>query len=115
MTQTLLRIMSDEGRKVNLSSGLALFTLPGFSAYAAMKNAVEVLTKYLAKELGSNQITVNVVAPGAIEPDFGGGRVRDDKQLNNFIAFQTALGCVGMLDDIDGYDCIISGREKSVG
>ena len=102
LTQTLLPIMSDGGRIVNLSSGLARFTLPGFSAYAAMKGAVEVLTRYMAKELGSRQITVNVVAPGAIETDFGGGRVHDDNQLNNFIASQTALGRVGMPDDIGG-------------
>jgi NAD(P)-dependent dehydrogenase (short-subunit alcohol dehydrogenase family) len=102
LTQTLLPIMSDGGRIVNLSSGLARFTLPGFSAYAAMKGAVEVLTRYLAKELGSRRITVNVVAPGAIETDFGGGRVRDDKQVNSFIASQTALGRVGMPDDIGG-------------
>ncbi|MGA9262352.1 MAG: SDR family oxidoreductase [Desulfobacterales bacterium] len=102
LTQTLLPIIADGGRIVNLSSGLARFTLPGFSAYAAMKGAAEVLTRYLAKELGSRRITVNVVAPGAIETDFGGGRVRDDMQLNNFIASQTALGRVGMPDDIGG-------------
>jgi NAD(P)-dependent dehydrogenase (short-subunit alcohol dehydrogenase family) len=87
---------------VNLSSGLARFTLPGFSAYAAMKGAVEVLTRYMAKEFGSRKITVNVVAPSAIETDFGGGRVRDDKQLNNFKASQSALGRVGKPDDIGG-------------
>ena len=102
MTQTLLPIIACKGRIVNLSSGLARFTLPGLSAYAAMKGAVEILTRYLAKELGSRRITVNVVAPGAIETDFGGGRVRDDKQLNNFIASQTALGRVGLPDDIGG-------------
>jgi NAD(P)-dependent dehydrogenase (short-subunit alcohol dehydrogenase family) len=94
-TQTLLSIIADEGRIVNLSSGLARFTLPGFSAYAAMKGAVEVLTRYMAKEFGSRKITFNVVAPSAIEKDFGDCRVRDDKQLNNFIASQTALGRVG--------------------
>jgi NAD(P)-dependent dehydrogenase (short-subunit alcohol dehydrogenase family) len=102
LTQTLLPTIADGGRIVNLSSGLARFTLPGLSAYAAMKGAVEILTRYLAKELGSRRITVNVVAPGAIETDFGGGRVRDDKQLNNFIASQTALGRVGLPDDIGG-------------
>lgn len=74
----------------------------GFSAYAAMKGAVEVLTRYMAKELGSRQIGVNTVAPGAIETDFGGGAVRDDKQLNAFISSQTALGRVGLPDDIGG-------------
>jgi NAD(P)-dependent dehydrogenase (short-subunit alcohol dehydrogenase family) len=94
--------MKDGGRIVNLSSGLARFALPGYAAYAAMKGAIEVLTRYMAKELGARRITVNVVAPGAIETDFGGGAVRDDKQINDFIASQTALGRVGLPDDIGG-------------
>ncbi len=102
LTQTLLPIIANGGRIVNLSSGLARFSLPGWSAYAAMKGAVEVLTRYMAKELGSRQIVVNTVAPGAIETDFGGGAARDDKQLNSFIASQTALGRVGLPDDIGG-------------
>ena len=100
LTQKLLPLMQDGGRIVNISSGLARFSLPGSSAYAAMKGGIEVLTRYLAKELGSRQITVNVIAPGAIETDFGGGVVRDNKPLNDFIASQTALGRVGLPDDI---------------
>ena len=92
--------MSDGGHILNISSGLTRFALPGYSAYASMKGAVEVLTKYLAKELGTRGISVNVLAPGAIETDFGGGRVRDDKEINAFIASQTALGRVGLPDDI---------------
>lgn len=102
LTQKLLPLMKDGGRIVNLSSGLARFALPGYAAYAAMKGAIEVLTRYMAKELGARRITVNVVAPGAIETDFGGGAVRDDKQINDFIASQTALGRVGLPDDIGG-------------
>ncbi|MBP0533154.1 SDR family oxidoreductase, partial [Mycobacterium tuberculosis] len=78
----LLPLMADGGRIVNISSGLARFALPGYGAYAAMKGAVEVLTRYLAKELGPRGIAVNVVAPGAIETDFGGGAVRDNASLN---------------------------------
>ena len=100
LTQKLLPLMQDGGRIVNISSGLARFCLPGAAAYAAMKGGIEVLTRYLAKELGSRQITVNVIAPGAIETDFGGGAVRDQKPLNDFIASQTALGRVGLPDDI---------------
>jgi len=100
LTQTLLPLIADGGRIVNLSSGLARFSLPGFAAYAAMKGAIEVLTRYLAKELGSRGITVNTVAPGAIETDFGGGAVRDNKQVNDFVASVTALGRVGVPDDI---------------
>jgi NAD(P)-dependent dehydrogenase (short-subunit alcohol dehydrogenase family) len=102
LTQALLPQMADGGRIVNVSSGLTRFALPGYAAYAAMKGAVEVLTRYLAKELGPRGIAVNTIAPGAIETDFGGGRVRDDAQLNGFIASQTALGRVGLPDDIGG-------------
>jgi NAD(P)-dependent dehydrogenase (short-subunit alcohol dehydrogenase family) len=102
LTQALLPHLADGGRIVNLSSGLARFALPGYAAYAAMKGAVEVLSRYLAKELGPRGIAVNVVAPGAIETDFGGGAVRDNKELNSFIASQTALGRVGLPDDIGG-------------
>ncbi len=102
LTQKLLPIMKDGGCIINISSGLTRFAIPGYSAYAAMKGAIETLTKYLAKELGPRRITVNVVAPGAIETDFGGGAVRDSKDLNQFIASQTALGRVGLPDDIGG-------------
>jgi NAD(P)-dependent dehydrogenase (short-subunit alcohol dehydrogenase family) len=102
LTQTLLPLINDGGRIVNLSSGLARFPLPGFSAYAAMKGGVEVLTRYLAKELGPRKIAVNVVAPGAIETDFGGGVVRDNENVNKFIASQTAMGRVGQPDDVGG-------------
>lgn len=102
LTQKLLPLIKDGGRIVNLSSGLARFSLPGYAAYAANKGAIEVLTRYLAKELGPRRITVNSLAPGAIETDFGGGAVRDNKQLNELIASQTALGRVGLPDDIGG-------------
>jgi len=102
LTQKLLPLVKDGGRIVNLSSGLARFSLPGYAAYAAMKGGIEVLTRYMAKELGARRITVNAVAPGAIETDFGGGAVRDNKQINDFIASQTALGRVGLPDDIGG-------------
>jgi len=102
LTQKLLPLLEDGGRIVNVSSGLSRFALPGYSAYAAMKGAVEVLSRYMAKELGPRGIAVNVVAPGAIETDFGGGMVRDDAHVNAFIASQTALGRVGLPEDIGG-------------
>lgn len=100
LTQKLLPLLRDGGRILNLSSGLTRFALPGYAAYAAMKGGVEVLTRYLAKELGARRISVNTVAPGAIATDFGGGAVRDNPQVNGFIAAQTALGRVGEADDI---------------
>lgn len=100
LTQRLLPLIKNGGRILNVSTGLARFALPGFAAYAAMKGAMEVLTRYQAKELGERGISVNVIAPGAIETDFGGGSVRDNEQINQFIASQTALGRVGMPDDI---------------
>ena len=102
LTQALLPLIADHGRILNVSTGLTRFALPGFAAYAAMKGAIEVLTKYLAKELGARGIAVNVIAPGAIETDFGGGVVRDNTQMNSFIASQTALGRVGLPEDIGG-------------
>lgn len=102
LTQKLLPLLKDGGRIVNLSTGLSRITVPGYAAYSTMKGAIEVLTRYMAKELGARQIAVNVVAPGAIETDFGGGVVRDNPEINSFFASQTALGRVGVPDDIGG-------------
>lgn len=102
LTQKLLPLIKDGGRILNVSSGLARFSLPGYSTYAAMKGAIEVLTRYMAVELGPRRIAVNVIAPGAIETDFGGGAVRDNPEINKGIAEQTALGRVGLPDDIGG-------------
>ncbi len=102
LSQQLLPLMNDGGRILNVSTGLARFALPGYAAYAAMKGGIEVLSRYMAKELGARGIAVNVVAPGAIETDFGGGAVRDNAQLNAMVASQTALGRVGQPDDIGG-------------
>ncbi|PUA18461.1 SDR family NAD(P)-dependent oxidoreductase [Glaciimonas sp. PCH181] len=102
LTQKLLPLMNDGGRIVNISSGLTRFTFPGLAAYAAMKGGVEVLTRYMAKELGVRGIAVNTLAPGAIETDFSGGMVRDNVEMNTAIASQTALGRVGLPDDIGG-------------
>ena len=100
LTQKALALLADGGGIVNISTGLARFSFPGYAAYASMKGAVETLTRYQAKELGSRGIRVNVVAPGAIETDFGGGVVRDNEALNKQIAGNTALGRVGLPDDI---------------
>jgi NAD(P)-dependent dehydrogenase (short-subunit alcohol dehydrogenase family) len=102
LTQKLLPLIADSGRIVNVSSGLARFSLPGYAAYASMKGAVEVMTRYLARELGPRGIAVNAIAPGAIETDFGGGAVRDNAELNAFVAAQTALGRAGLPQDIGG-------------
>lgn len=102
LTQKALPYLNDGGGIINISSGLTRFTLPGSSVYASVKTAVETLTRYLAKELGARKIRANVVAPGAIETDFGGGRTRDNKEINAFIAGNTALGRVGLPDDIGG-------------
>lgn len=100
LTQGLLPLIAEGGRILNVSTGLARFALPGYAAYASMKGAMEVLTRYQAKELGARGISVNSIAPGAIETDFGGGRVRDNDDLNKYVASQTALGRVGLPDDI---------------
>ena len=102
LTQRLAPHMADGGKIVNVSTGLTRFSYPGYAAYASAKGAVEVLTKYLAKELGERGIAVNAVAPGAIETDFGGGAVRDNPDLNQFVASTTAMGRAGLPDDIGG-------------
>jgi NAD(P)-dependent dehydrogenase (short-subunit alcohol dehydrogenase family) len=102
LTQKLLPLINDGGRIVNISTGLTRIILSGYAAYASMKGAVETLTLYMAKELGARRIGVNTVAPGAIETDFGGGAVRDNPEMNQYIASLTALGRVGLPDDIGG-------------
>ncbi|ARS38737.1 short-chain dehydrogenase [Sphingobacteriaceae bacterium GW460-11-11-14-LB5] len=102
LTQKALALLNDGSGIINLSTGLARFATPGYAAYASMKGAMETLTKYQAKELGARGIRSNIVAPGAIETDFGGGVVRDNDQLNAGIASHTALGRVGLPDDIGG-------------
>lgn len=102
LTQKSLPLLNDGGRIINISTGLARFTMAGTSAYASMKGAIETLTRYLAKELGARGIAVNTVAPGAIETDFSGGSVRDNEQVNAFVAGVTALGRAGLPDDIGG-------------
>lgn len=100
LTQALLPLLADGGRIVNFSSGLTRVSYPGFSAYSAAKGAVEILSLYMAKELGSRGITANTIAPGAIETDFLGGAVRDMPAYNEAFAVMTALGRVGLPDDI---------------
>lgn len=102
LTQKALPLLNDGSGIINVSSGLARFATPGYAAYAAMKGAMETLTRYQAKELGARGIRSNIIAPGAIETDFGNGLVRDNEQLNTAIASQTALGRVGLPDDIGG-------------
>jgi NAD(P)-dependent dehydrogenase (short-subunit alcohol dehydrogenase family) len=112
LTQKLLPLIKDGGRIVNLSTGLSRITLPNYSIYASAKGAIEVLTRYMAKELGHRQIAVNAVAPGAIETDFGGGAVRDNLEVNQFFASLTALGRVGLPDDIGGAVALLLSEEN---
>lgn len=101
LTQCLLPIIADGGRIVNLSSGLARFSVPGYSAYASMKGAIEVLTRYLAKELGPRGITVNSIAPGVIETDFT-KEALSHEGAKDFLTANTTLGRIGQPDDIGG-------------
>ncbi|WP_338875430.1 SDR family oxidoreductase [Spirosoma sp. SC4-14] len=111
LTQKALPFLNNGGRIINISSGLTRTSFPGSSAYGSMKGAIEVLTRYMAKELGDRGIAANVVAPGAIETDFGGGRIRDNKELNAHVASLTALGRVGLPDDIGGVVAFLCSEE----
>ncbi|GAA0743466.1 SDR family NAD(P)-dependent oxidoreductase [Gaetbulibacter jejuensis] len=101
LTQAAIPYLNKGGRIINISSGLARFSLPGMSAYAMMKGGIEVFTRYLAKELGKRNITANVIAPGAIATDFAGGSNKD-KEKADLISSITALGRVGKAEDIGG-------------
>ena len=100
LTQKLLPLIEDGGRILHTSSGLTRFTSPGYAAYAAAKGGVEVLTRYMAQELGPRKISVHTIAPGATETDFGGGVLRDNAEVNAQLAAMTALGRNGRADDI---------------
>jgi NAD(P)-dependent dehydrogenase (short-subunit alcohol dehydrogenase family) len=100
LTQKLLPFLNENGGIVNISTGLTRFANPGYGTYAAMKGAMEKYTHYLAKELGGRGIRANTVAPGAIETDIQGGVVRDNPEVNKMIASHTALGRVGLPEDI---------------
>lgn len=110
LTQRLLPLIADGGRIVCTSTGLARFTIPGYSAYAAMKGAIEVLSRYLAKELGPRKIGVNVVAPGAIETDFTAEHL-GRPGVREMISSSTALGRVGVPDDIGGVVAFLCSEE----
>lgn len=113
LTQKLLPLIADGGRILNVSSGLTRMTYPGSAGYAAMKSAVETLTRYMAKELGPRRITANVVAPGAIATDFSGGMVRDNPEINKLVAATTALGRTGLPDDVGGAVALLLAAESA--
>ncbi len=100
LTQGLVPTVRDGGKILFTSTGLARFTLPDHGAYAAAKGAVEVLSRYFALELAPRGITVNTIAPGAIQTDFGGGQVRDVPEVNRAVAQMTAMGRPGLPDDV---------------
>lgn len=100
LTQKTLPIMNDHGGVVFISSGTTRFCVPGYSVYSSLKGAVEVFTKYVAKEFGARGIRSNIVAPGATETDFNNAAIRNNPQMKGFLASQTALGRVGQADDI---------------
>lgn len=111
LTQKTLPLLRDNGRIVNVSSGTTRFCIPGYSIYASMKGAIETFTRYMAKDLGPRGITVNVLAPGAVETDFNNAAVRSNPDLNAFIASQTALGRVGQVDDIGEIVAFLASEE----
>jgi len=102
LTQKLLPSFEDGGRIINISTGTTRFSNPGYTVYASMKGAIEVFTKYLAKELGTRGIRANVVAPGPIETDFNSATIRSNPELKSRLSSLTPLGRVGYADDIGG-------------
>jgi NAD(P)-dependent dehydrogenase (short-subunit alcohol dehydrogenase family) len=100
LTQQLAPMLTDGGRILNISTGLTRFASPVFSVYAAVKSAVETWTHYLAQELGSRRIAVNVLAPGATATDFAGGAIRDNEQYRAMLLPNMAMGRIGEPADI---------------
>jgi NAD(P)-dependent dehydrogenase (short-subunit alcohol dehydrogenase family) len=98
-TQRALPLLRDGGRILNISSSTTRTAFAGVSAYAAMKGAVEVFTRYLALELGSRGIAANSIAPGAV---FNCGDITDTPEVRAWVAQTTALGRVAEPDDIGG-------------
>lgn len=113
LTQKLLPLINDKGRIINLSSGTTRFVVPGYSIYASMKGAIEVFTKYLAKEVGARGITVNVVAPGPVETDFNNAAIRNNPQMKTNLSALSPLGRVGEPDDIGGVIAFLCSQEAS--
>jgi NAD(P)-dependent dehydrogenase (short-subunit alcohol dehydrogenase family) len=111
LTQKLLPIINDQGRIINISTGTTRFSNPGYSVYASMKGAIEVFTKYLAKETGARGITVNVVAPGPIETDFNNAVLRNNPDRKNILASLTPLGRVGVAEDIGGIVAFLCSKD----
>ena len=102
LTQKLLKQMNDGGSIINISSGTTRFSNPGYSVYASMKGAMEILTKYLAKELGSRGIRSNIVAPGPVETDFNNAAIKNNPQFKTMLGNMSPLGRVGAADDLGG-------------
>lgn len=111
ITQKALSLLNDGGRIINISTGLARFSIPGYGAYAAMKSGIETYTRYLAKELGSRQITANVVAPGAINTDMNKTALENNPELGQFLSSVTALGRVGVAEDIGGVVAFLASED----
>lgn len=111
LTQKAVPLLNNGGRIINISSGLTRFSFPNSSAYASAKGALEVFTRYLAKELGHRKIAANVVAPGAIGTDFGGGENKNNQQKRTIVANLTALERMGEPEDIGGVVSFLCSEE----
>ena len=113
LTQGLLPLMNQGGRVINISTGTTRFSNPGYSVYASMKGAIEIFTKYIAKEYGSKGIGSNIVAPGPVETDFNNAAIRSNPQFKTMLGSLTALGRVGAADDIGGIVAFLCSEKGS--
>lgn len=102
LTQKCAPLLNDGGSVINISSGTTRFCVPGYSVYSSMKGAVEIFTRYIAKEFGARGIRANVVAPGPVETDFNSAAIRNNPQMKSFLSGLSPLGRVGNADDIGG-------------
>lgn len=99
LVQKGLSRMRDNGRIVTLSSGLSRFSYPQYIAYSATKGAIDVFTRVLAATVGERGITVNAVAPGAINTEMNAGWI-DTPEGEQMVTSIAALKRVGQPEDI---------------
>lgn len=99
VTQQAFPRLRDGGRIINMGTGLTRISYPQQAAYSASKGAINVFTQVWAAQLGPRGITVNMLAPGAIDTDMNADWLRTDEARQQMIE-QAALNRIGYAEDI---------------
>ena len=102
LTQKVLSMMNDGGSVVFITAAGDRYNVHGYAVYSSCKGAIEVFSRYVAKEYGPRGIRANTVAPGGIVTDFNEAAIRSNPKAQEFIKAQTAMGRLGAPHDIGG-------------